>query len=330
MGFPCSVIQLGQIIGLLVRLVLCNPGSISTAEKEKNRRWLQSRNQRRSRYALVSSTNVRSGNGLEVQLCSELISPRISDHAAGLSEVRVSWIAGVVATQVGVIERVEHIESDADRDRSSAEAWKIFAQTHIDVLVRERTGRRETSSLKVGAEALASDIDVLFATKRNEAGPLYAERVREICDPVRDDAMFLVVHRVLFDRSCLRESKCVTQVVLALEEALGIRISEASAPSQLIQRRPAVRFIELERHRVIPGFNVVGRVNDRRYSMRTPVERKVATRSVVVQPAGGDIPCELVSATLRRIRDSSRVLADKLSDSKAPLRRFRDLVVVIH
>src|SRR4029077_13549852 len=194
-----------------------------------------------------------SGNGLEVQLCSELVSPGVSDNAAGLSEVRVSWIAGVVATQVGVIERVEHIESDPDCDRSSAETWKILAQTHVDVLVRECTRSRESSSHEVGAEALASNIDVLFATKRNQPRPLYAERVRKICDPVRDDAMLLVVVRVLLDRSRLRESKCVTKVVLALEEALGIRISEASAPSQLIQRRPAVRLIKLERNRVIPG-----------------------------------------------------------------------------
>src|SRR5207244_3449114 len=93
---------------------------------------------------------------------------------------------------------------------------------------------------------------------------------------------------------------------------------------------PAIRPVELERHRIVPGLDVVGRVNDRRYSVRTPVERKIATRSGVGQSAGGDIPRELVSATLRRIRHSSRPVADKLADSEAPLRRFRNLVLVVH
>src|SRR5713101_1883363 len=101
MGFPYSVIQLVQMMRLPICAIPCNPGSISISLEKENRRWLQSRNQRRSRYALMSSTMCGSGNGLEVQLCSELVSPRISDHAAGFSEVRISWIAGVVASQVG-------------------------------------------------------------------------------------------------------------------------------------------------------------------------------------------------------------------------------------
>ena len=38
----------------------------------------------------------------------------------------------------------------------------------------------------------------------------------------------------------------------------------------------------------------------------------------------------MVSATLRRIRNSGRPVTDKLADSEAPLRCFRNLILVVH
>ena len=51
-----------------------------------------------------------------------------------------------------MVESVEKIQSDPERDRSSAEAREVLAQTHVDVLVRERSGYREASALEVAAE----------------------------------------------------------------------------------------------------------------------------------------------------------------------------------
>jgi hypothetical protein len=98
-----------------------------------------------------------------------------------------------------VVESVEDIQSQAERCSSSAEVRKVFAQTHVDVLVRERAGDRESTSLEDAAARLAPNVDPLLTAKCNEARPLYAEQVRDVCDPVGDYAMLLVIRRMLFD-----------------------------------------------------------------------------------------------------------------------------------
>src|SRR6267143_4076786 len=163
---------------------------------------------------------------LEVELCSELVSPRISHDTSGLPKIRVSPIPRVVETKVGVVRCIEEIECEANSYRSSAETRKVFAESHVHVLVREGSRNCEPSSLEVGTKALAPNIDPLLTAKRHEARPLYTEGVREICDPVRDNAMLLVVRRMLFDGGCLWKCESLAYLILALEVARGVGIGQ--------------------------------------------------------------------------------------------------------
>src|SRR5258705_10265974 len=130
-----------------------------------------------------------------------MVSQRIGYDAAGLSEVgNIGWVPGVEASEIRAVESVEEIQSDPECDWSSAEAREVLRQAHVDVPVREGSGYRESPPLEVGAETLASDIDAILPTQRHEAGILYPPKIGNVGNPVRDDALLLVVRRVLLDR----------------------------------------------------------------------------------------------------------------------------------
>src|SRR5215210_7227688 len=157
---------------------------ISPGVNSKNRRWLQPlATSADQSHTAFDAQRARRRSGLEIQFRTKLVSPRIRRHAAGLAEIGVRLsiaehrIPGVVAAEICVVEGVKEIQSEPDRDRTSAEAREVFAQPHVDGLVRERTRRRESSPYEGAAKALAAHIKVLFAAKRDEAGILYSPQV---------------------------------------------------------------------------------------------------------------------------------------------------------
>src|SRR5205823_11204659 len=106
----------------------------------------------------------------------------------------------------------------------------------VDVLVRERPGYREAAAL-VGVEGFggraeavgASDVLAVLAAERRQPGELDAEDVRDLSDPVGDDAQLLVVGWMAWDTRRRGEVEVVADVVGALQVARRVAEREAGA-----------------------------------------------------------------------------------------------------
>src|ERR1051325_3253193 len=81
----------------------------------------------------------------EGHLPAQLDSARVGHHAPGLPEVGVGSISGVVAAEVVPIERVEHVERDAER--GAPDPREVLSKLEVQVPVRERSGHGEAARL---------------------------------------------------------------------------------------------------------------------------------------------------------------------------------------
>src|SRR5438132_369178 len=183
---------------LLDRSSLCNLGSMFRLEKKPALAASFAPSAGFTNGQLHCPNDRRDRAGLEVQLSTKLISARVRYDAVGVAEgcnMRQRRIgdAGVVASQIVVIERVEDVEREANGRRAASKTREILAQPHVDALVRERARYRVSTRLEAWTKPSATDVDPLLATERRQARPLNAPQIRDVSDPVPNQAILLVV-----------------------------------------------------------------------------------------------------------------------------------------
>src|ERR1041384_1442046 len=160
------------------------------------------------RGAPVESGAPRSDR-LEGVLRAELRTTRVAHHAARLSVVRVR--AGrtaeprVVAAEIPEVEDVEEVHRQAEP--GPADFGEVLAELEIDVAVGPGVRNDEAvlpgreAAVDIGGRAAESrgtaHIEDRAASERHQAAELDAEEVGEIHDPVRHDAVPLVVAPVV-------------------------------------------------------------------------------------------------------------------------------------
>jgi hypothetical protein len=155
--------------------------------------------------------------GLEVHLRAQLQPARIGDDLSRLEESRGRAIAYVIVPVVGTVEHIEHVQRNPDGGRRPAEAGEVFPEADIDIPVGECPWHLESAALvcvsgaAFSAEpARASNIQSILAAERCESGELDAPEVWQVGDPVRDDAVLLVVGRMLRNEAGGGEGEVIT------------------------------------------------------------------------------------------------------------------------
>src|SRR5882757_226613 len=110
-------------------------------------------------------------------------------------------------------------------------------------------------------------------------------------------------------RRCIRERKRISLVVDPLQPAAGVIEANASAPTKRVERRTAVRAIQLRGKRTVPRLAIVRRINDVRVPVLIPQEcgrtkskaaTSVGVESDVRQPLREEILAALIVITQRR------------------------------
>src|SRR3982751_3073591 len=120
-----------------------------------------------------ANTFIRKPRRSEVDLRAQLVSARVGRYPARSPEsghrlpVRVQ--PGVVIVEIDVIQDVEDVECEANLRRRPSECRQVLSETHIDVLVRERTRNRKAASLEHRAEPLAASVQGVLPAQRDKS-----------------------------------------------------------------------------------------------------------------------------------------------------------------
>src|SRR5205823_2238199 len=146
---------------------------------------------------------------------------------------------------------------------------KVFPQPDVDCSVREGVRddeavlwRRKASANVTGRveSRWATYIPVTATAQRDQTAELDAEGIWHVHDPIDHSSALLVIGRVLRDANGVREVEQVTEIVLALHLAVGVGVRQPSSPAEGFAR-PAIRAVDGDLQRIVPGLRVVRRVD---------------------------------------------------------------------